>query len=252
MGNAITVTGMVLSASVVGEYDKRLVLLTKERGKISAFAKGARRQNSPLLAGTRPFSYGTFMLYEGRNSYTISSIEIVNYFMKLSDDFIGAYYGFYFLEFADYYARENVDETQMLKLLYQSFRAIEKGTIPRELIRSVFELKAMAVNGECPQVFSCVQCKDIHNCNYFSIEKRGIICGNCTKGIKGGRHLLDATVYTMQFVISSEIEKLYTFTTSREVLQEFALIMKQYTNCYIERKMKSLEILNHINAQNLH
>ena len=243
MSQTVMVTGMVLSAAPIGEYDRRIVLLTKERGKLSAFAKGARRQNSALMGMTNPFSFGQFTLYEGRTAYNLMQANISNYFMELSTDFEGAYYGFYFMEFADYYTREYNDETQMLKLLYQSLRALASKKFPYELIRCIFELKTLVINGEYPEVFQCTNCGAKDRGMAFSSKNHGLVCEECQSLAGDGIALDDSTLYTLQYIVSSPIEKLYTFAVSKEVLFRLQKMMKQYLGMYVDKQFKSLEIL---------
>lgn len=234
---------MVLSTMPVGEYDRRVVILTKEQGKISAFARGARRPNSPLIGAVNPFSFGEFTMYAGRTSYTIQSASITNYFAELREDVIGAYYGFYFLEFADYYTRESNDEREMLRLLYQTLRALSNPHIPDQLIRYIFELKALTVNGQAPQVFQCVVCGNSDSPAVFSPSKGGLVCRECSRDVIDGMILNDSTLYSMQYIESSSIEKLYTFTVTEKVLEELGKVMDRLMEVYVGKKFKSLEIL---------
>lgn len=243
MNQSIVVTGMVLSVTPIGEFDKRVVILTKERGRLSAFAKGARKPNSPLGGAVSPFCFGEFTLYEGRTSYNIMQVNISNYFQELRTDLEAAYYGFYFMEFAEYYTREWNDETQMLKLLYQTCRALTKRSIPNLLIRCIFELKAIYINGEGPQVFQCVKCGDTVRPVVFSAKEGGVVCNECRQGVYDEMKIDTSTLYAMQYIATSTIEKLYTFTVSDEVLQNLKKILERYLSIYVEKQFKSLEIL---------
>lgn len=212
MQDFVIVTGMVIKTIPVGEYDRSVTILTKERGKISAFAKGARRQTSRFSAAANPFSFGTFKLFAGKNSYNIVDTEISNYFEGLRMDFEGACYGVYFLEIADYYTRENNDEKDMLKLLYQSVRALLSDRLPNLLVRYIYEIKAMTVNGEFP-------------------------------GISGQEEVEEATCYAVSYIVQSPVERLYTFAVNDKVLGELGRIAKRSCRMVMDREFKSLEVL---------
>jgi DNA repair protein RecO (recombination protein O) len=243
MPAATTVTGMVLSAMPVGDYDKRLVILTKELGKISAFAKGARRPNSALLACSQPFSFGVFSIFKGSTSFSVTSAEISNYFPELRENIEGVYYGMYFCEFADYITKENNDEREILKLLYQTLRAVAKGTIELPLIRLVFEFKIMALSGMAPQVFNCVKCEKTETDYLFSVYSGGLLCKDCRTNDNTAIRLCTSSVYTLQYIISKDVENLYTFRVSKEVLSELDTVIKRYLDHYLNHEFKSNDLL---------
>ena len=201
-----------------------------------------------LVAAATPFSFGEFEMFEGRSSYTVVMASIQNYFREVQEELEATYYGCYFLEFADYYCQENNDEREMLKLLYQSLRALTSAAYDKRLVRFIFELKAMAVNGEAPNVFSCVRCGEKENLRWFMTRRGGCICETCEKKDpspeESGRFLLEeSTLYTMQYIISARVEKLYTFSVSDSVLRQLLAIMKSYRAVYLDHSFQTLKML---------
>ena len=211
MRETVNLTGMVLKATPVGEYDRRLVILTRERGKITAFARGAKRPGNQLMAVSRPFVFGQFKMYEGREAYNLQSAEISNYFTEIAQDVEAACYGSYFLEFADYYGRENMDGSEMLLLLYQSLRALLKPALPNPLVQVVFELRVMVVNGEYTE--------------------------------HAPRTVSDSAEYAWEYIAATPIESLYTFVLKEDVFRELKACVELNKKRFVDRQFHSLEIL---------
>lgn len=207
----LTVSGMVLSSTPLGENDKRVTLLTRERGKIHAFARGARRSASPLLASTEAFALGSFQVYEGRSSYNIEKAEISHYFRELTEDYAAPYYGFYFLELADYYSFENLDGTEELSLLFYSLKALLSPHFDNELVRRIVELRTLGHSGEYPD--------------------------------PDRQKLSESADYAMRYIIGSPVRELFRFAVTPEVLSELGRVVDRFFETYVRHEFRSLLIL---------
>lgn len=246
MKNQIVVSGIVLQVMQIGDYDRRVTILTKELGKIGAFARGARRPGSALLSYTQPCVFGEFTLYAGKNSYQIIDVSVKNAFPELRMSVEKAYYGMFFAEVADFFTREGNDERQMLGLLYASLRALVAGNIEDELVRAVFELKTMCISGEAPLISECTVChkKDMAG-RFFSFHGHGVVCEACAGRVPAGdRRLLDeSTWYAIWFIEANGPEKLYTFRLSEEVLDELSDVAEKYLLARTNHEFNGLALL---------
>lgn len=215
MERIVSVMGMVMKAEPFDEYDRKVVILTKDKGKITAFARGARRAKSPLAAATNAFCFGTFKLIEYKNSYSLTEANIINYFDFMLTDLDAAIYGMYFLEIADYYTRENADDVNMLKLLYQSVAVLDKTEIERDLVKAIYEIKSIMINGEYP-------------------------------GPNGDIEYKTATLKAIDYMYNIAPEKVYSFIVSDEIKKELIDEADRVCAKTFDKKFTSLEVLGGI------
>lgn len=247
MRETIKVTGMILVAASIKDYDKRIELLTKERGRISAFAQGARKQNSALSACTIPFTFGEFFLYEGRNAYNLQSAIIYEAFGELAQDYDIMCYSSYFAEVVRHLSRENIEAVNELNFIYITLKAVLSKKVPLKLIKLVYELRYLSMQGDGIELFRCIGCgkEDVYD---VYISHGGLICSKCVLKMGYNKErpvrLSEAARYTLQYILSCRLECLYTFTVSDSVLKELQSFMKLYTMIYMPYKFKTLDFLN--------
>lgn len=251
----VKVKGMVIGSSNVGEYDKRIVVLTLERGKITVFAKGARKPKSPHVAATAPFTFGTFTVFEGREAYTLIDVDVDEYFMDIRNDLSSIYYGLYFCELVNYYVRENQKDINILKLLYRSVQILCTDVIKPSLVRSIFEIKMLMLNGEAYITYECACChkktdgsKQLEGTDSIRLvgishKASGAVCEACAGQYDDIMELSPAALYAINYIFGCPVEKIYSFTVTEEVDKELARFSKKYMARFVDRKFNSLEML---------
>ena len=75
MPHALLYNSIILKAYDVGEADRFLILLTKERGRLSARAKAVRKLTSKLGGSLLPYNHVTIGLHEGKAGFIVTSAQ---------------------------------------------------------------------------------------------------------------------------------------------------------------------------------
>lgn len=243
MAYQIKTKGIVLHEMPIGDYDKRLILLTKEQGKVTVFVKGARRPNSKLLACCQLFAYGEFVLSKGKNSYNVYQAELLEHFHRLRLDIEDMTYAMFMLEFVDFVAGEDMQNTTLMKLLLYGLNAINKQRMPSKLVVQTFQLKAMSVIGYTPWVNDCALCHSQEGIKFFSPELGGFLCSDETHQVKGKILLSPGTIYCVRYILSKAVDEIFSFELEEIYLLELEAMVEQFVMQNLDHSFKTLEFL---------
>ncbi len=164
-----------------GEADRLLTLYTRERGKVRAIAKGARKVKSRKAGHLEPFTRVTLQLARGRDLLIVTQAETIDAYQPLREDLVKTGYASYLAELLDRFTYEEESENyNIFRLLTESLSRIAFEADPWLAIR-YYEVRLLDHLGFRPQLFECANCREEIQAvdQFFSAAQGGVLCPRC-------------------------------------------------------------------------
>jgi len=188
--------GIVLRTMPYGESHKIVTLFSREVGKVTAMARGAKKPRSKLAAVTQPFTHGSFLIRQGRGMGTLSQGEQIESMRFIREDLEATAYASYVVEIVDKLTEDNQLVHGVYDLLYDALRAINDGYDP-EAISLFVEWKMLPVGGIHPILHECANCRATEGEFAFSFKVIGFLCHRC---FSSDRYLIKITPTQLKLI----------------------------------------------------
>ncbi|TAH60303.1 MAG: DNA repair protein RecO [Gottschalkiaceae bacterium] len=242
----IKTQGLVLKYTNVGEADRILTLLTRDKGKIKAYAKGCRRPKSSLTSSSEIFAFSDFILFKGTNFYHVSNGELRESFYDLRKDLIRLSYAVYFAELADTVTDEEMSCERILLILAKTLYYLSNKEIPIGILSCAYQLKLMDLSGFKPSLQRCVICGKEGKFNKFSISLGGVLCNDCLKPDIIAEKINPDTLEYFEILLSTPISRLNNIKIDNTIFIEADRIIKDFVQLHLDKKFKSAKFINSI------
>ena len=235
---------IVLRTHKLGEADRIITFLTRERGKVRAVAKGVRRTKSKFGARLEPFSRVDLLLHEGKNLHIITQAESLNaYGQDLAIDYTLWTAGQTMLETADRLVSEEsvANEAQYL-LLVGALRTLVNGEHDSTLVLDAYLLRALSLAGYSPTLDACIVCGMSGAQPFFHVPSGGALCFD--HRAPGSVAPKAESIQLMQALLEGDWSTADQATGSQK--NEVSGIVAAYTQWHMDKTLRSLPLVDRI------
>jgi DNA repair protein RecO (recombination protein O) len=242
----ITTDAIVLRERAVDEFDSVLTLLSKERGIISAYARGARKPRAALRACAELLSYSCFVLFENRQKYTVDKADLNRMFMGVRGDVEKLSLASYFCQLTAEVAPHEENAEGYLRLLLNSLHLLDRDKRTCVFIKPVYELRLLTMAGFMPNLVGCCSCGNYEAERMLFLPRLSqIICGDCAPETLPENEiavpLSKSVLAAMRHIIYADFGKLFGFTVSDETQQNLNEITQHYVMVQLDKRFDTLD-----------
>lgn len=243
-----TTDGLIIKETNVGESDRVVVVLTRDRGIISAFVTGARNVKSKNSAATSLLTFSSLTITKNKDTYRITESEVKSVFFDLRTDIEKLSLAQYICELCRYIVPEELESEDFLRLALNSLHYLCLGEQDVYTLKAIVELRIMTIAGFMPDLVGCRGCgKDSSKSLYLDLTGGEIVCETCKAYTASGGSFveLDRTTFTaMRHIVYSDLSKLFSFSIPLENAKYLSFVTERYLLAQTAQKFKTLDFFH--------
>lgn len=239
MEETFNIQAIILNRYVFRENDSRVLVYSKEHGKMFLVARGARSIKSKMAGHIEPFCLSCLMVVRGKRYNYIGGAKADNCFRELKNDLEKLEIAGRAFAILNKIIKEHEVDQELFFLINDFLETLSdinknidyqpKADPPwaDNLFLHAFILKLVCRLGYRPELYSCVICrKDINpNGNYFDYKLGGLVCVKCKK--ENNLTIHEDSIKLLRFIVKENfinISKLHiNKKSSLEAIKNIAL-----------------------------
>jgi DNA repair protein RecO (recombination protein O) len=189
-----TTEALVIGSMRYRETDRIVTLYTRDRGRLSAIAKGVRRTKSKVGGRLEPFSLVQMSLYSGQGLYTVVGVDTVRTFQGVRQQLFRMEEGAKLLGAVRHLFPQEEGSVAAFNLLVRGISRLAAASDPALAAAVVLtiRLKLLALMGYAPETSCCASCGGDGSIRAFSPALGGVLCETCSLDAPGSAFALSA------------------------------------------------------------
>lgn len=236
--------GLLLRRQNLGEADRIVIFLSRERGKVRAIAHSARKSNSKLAGAIEPLTLSHLEYYGKDNAdfFHLRSANILQKFEPIRQNYDKLQHALVVAELLDRLLEPGETQLEIFQLSLAVLEKLELVKQPGDLL-ILFKIRLLGALGYEPNFANCADCGNVF-ARGGAVYKQGqgmLLCSNCSTF---GMHLSTGAVKHMLAAHSLPLERAFQLSTVNTTQAEMSRFLDDFLSQVSGFRLKSLKISN--------
>ena len=240
----VNTRGLVLRETVYRETSKILTVLTADRGKLTASAKGSRRRGSKLAPAAQFLTFSDMTLSGTGDRWTLTEAAPIERFEGLQEDLERMALGSYFAQLLETVSDEDMPNPAILALGLNALYLLSQGKGDSRRIKAAFEMRLMTLAGFAPMLDACHVCgRTDPQAPRLELNEGTICCRDCRDGDTPGETapLCEGSLAALRHITGCADKKVFAFTMGEEASARLEQAAERYTLVQMDRGFATLD-----------